>query len=443
MKKFFTLASLLFVIVAKAQVGIGTPSPKEDAILEILSSNKGVLIPRIGIADNTALLQGSAAHEESLLIYNTSTSAESVAADKKVTPGFYYWKDEKWHRIINDTDLQAALNGNTANETKIQKILALLNSAYASNNLGDDNGANNASQGGVIFNAGSGTIGQDGYVPPSLSILHADGNGGYTNTEISAAQLSEIFRGSNVVTTLTKQRNEEEKTISYVYKNEQNEEVSIDITTDVITSIGENSPLQKAILKVLDEAGNVYFTATEIPAVTTGENQYAAIPVNSFYKVDPVTGVKTKITVPIDIEQFIAALTNATDEQKQIIRNHLGTNFTSVVNTGNVWSDGKNIYKGIYAAHIQRKSANVISNTSDTDYTEIALTSAGITTIGNVIKITVLDNNGNQITSAVTDVSTTSTGVKFRIGTGNMYNILFPDATAATPVKLLVEFSAS
>ena len=439
MKKIFTLAGLLLVIVAKAQVGIGTPSPKEDAILEILSTNKGVLIPRISIADNLTKLPDATSHEESLLIYNTNTSAGTVLETNKVTPGFYYWRDNKWNRIINDTDLQAALNGNTVNETKIQKILTLLNSAYASNNLGDANGANNAGQGGVIFNIGSGSVGQEGYVPPSLSILHADGNGAYTNTTISATQLSEIFKGSNIVTTLIKGGDSTAKTITYVYKNELNAEVSIDITTDVTTSVGENTLLQKAILKVLDEVGNVYFTGTEIPA----EGSQTLISANSFYKVDPSTGIKTKITVPIDIEQFISALTSATPEQKQLIRNLLGTNFSSIVNTGNVWSDGKSIYKGIYSANIQRRSANVGSGTSDADFTEIALTSTGITSIGKVIKISVLDNTGNLITSSVTDIITTTTGVKFRIGTGNMYNILFPTATAATPVKLLVEFSAS
>lgn len=431
-------------MVAKAQVGIGTPNPKEDAILEILSTDKGVLIPRIGITDTTDKLGDFTQHSESLLIYNTSTSAEAVSADNKVTPGFYYWKDEKWHRIINDTDLQAALNGNTANQTKIQKILDLLNAAYSSNNLGDSNGAtNNGAQGGIIFNAGSGIVGEQGYVAPTLSVLHADGSGQYTNTTLTPAQLSEIFKGSNVETTLVKENDTTTKLIKYTYRNEVGTEVVIDITNDVITSVGENSDLKKSIIKVLDEVGNVYFTSTEIPAVTTGENQYAAIPINSFYKVDPVTGVKTKITVPIDIEQFISALTAATPEQKQLIRNLLGSNFATVVNTGNIWSDGNNIYKGIFNAYVLRKSANVAGSSSATDSSEITLTTTGITTIGKIIKITVLDLSGNQITSAVTDVEKTTAGVKFRIGTGNMYNILFPNSTNSTEVRLLIEFSAS
>ncbi|MGZ6540329.1 MAG: hypothetical protein ACXVEB_18270, partial [Bacteroidia bacterium] len=55
--------------VAQDNVGIGTNTPDASAILEMLSTNKGLLIPRM----NTAGMLAIAAPANSLLIYNTDS----------------------------------------------------------------------------------------------------------------------------------------------------------------------------------------------------------------------------------------------------------------------------------------------------------------------------------------------------------------------------------
>src|SRR5690606_40681492 len=40
---------------------------------------------------------------ESLLVYNTATAGN-------VTPGFYYWFNNKWERIVNQTQLEEAIS---------------------------------------------------------------------------------------------------------------------------------------------------------------------------------------------------------------------------------------------------------------------------------------------------------------------------------------------
>ncbi|MCW3086486.1 MAG: hypothetical protein JWP12_3852 [Bacteroidetes bacterium] len=66
-------AIMLIVSVAKLSaqdnVGIGTTAPDPSAILEMLSTNKGVLVPRM----NTAGINAIAAPANSLLIYNTDS----------------------------------------------------------------------------------------------------------------------------------------------------------------------------------------------------------------------------------------------------------------------------------------------------------------------------------------------------------------------------------
>lgn len=81
----------LFSIEIKAQVGIGTTTPHESSILDIKSSNSGVLLPRIALdsISDTITIPNP---ETSLLIYNTSSLND-------VTPGFYYWNGNNWNKI--------------------------------------------------------------------------------------------------------------------------------------------------------------------------------------------------------------------------------------------------------------------------------------------------------------------------------------------------------
>ncbi len=64
-------------------------------MLEVSSSNMGLLIPRISIT-STAKASPVTSPKTSLLIYNTATAGD-------VTPGYYYW-DSKWVRLTASVD---------------------------------------------------------------------------------------------------------------------------------------------------------------------------------------------------------------------------------------------------------------------------------------------------------------------------------------------------
>jgi hypothetical protein len=66
---FITSMTLPLNSFAQDNVGIGTTTPDASAILEMLSTNKGILIPRM----NTAGMNAIAAPANSLLIYNTDS----------------------------------------------------------------------------------------------------------------------------------------------------------------------------------------------------------------------------------------------------------------------------------------------------------------------------------------------------------------------------------
>ena len=70
MKKIFIILALLTGcwFIASSQVGIGTSSPSVTAILELKSSNKGLLFPRTNTATRLSMQA-----TKGLMIYDTST----------------------------------------------------------------------------------------------------------------------------------------------------------------------------------------------------------------------------------------------------------------------------------------------------------------------------------------------------------------------------------
>ena len=94
---------ILFVSTANAQTGIGTTSPNASAKLDITSTNKGFLPPRVALtaANVFAPVTGLSGTTElataaGLLIYNTATSGTTP---NNVVPGYYYWNGTAWIQI--------------------------------------------------------------------------------------------------------------------------------------------------------------------------------------------------------------------------------------------------------------------------------------------------------------------------------------------------------
>ncbi|GHC65720.1 hypothetical protein [Ulvibacter litoralis] len=92
------LVYLLIITSGIAQVGINTTSPANGALLDVHSSNKGLLIPRVALSstNDTSTITPSAT--VGLLVYNTVTAG---ALPIQVTPGFYYWNGTQWLRFYN------------------------------------------------------------------------------------------------------------------------------------------------------------------------------------------------------------------------------------------------------------------------------------------------------------------------------------------------------
>lgn len=96
-KRIFFFVVLLFFTAAitTAQVGISTTNitPDASSMLEVRSTNTGILIPRIALTTTTAAAPVTSP-ATSLIVYNTATVSD-------VTPGFYYWDGSKWVRLLS------------------------------------------------------------------------------------------------------------------------------------------------------------------------------------------------------------------------------------------------------------------------------------------------------------------------------------------------------
>jgi BclB C-terminal domain-containing protein len=75
----------LISVQTRAQVGVGTITPDASAQLDVSSTNKGILIPRMKKAERDAIL----APATGLLIFQTDE-----------TPGFYFYNEAAWGPLV-------------------------------------------------------------------------------------------------------------------------------------------------------------------------------------------------------------------------------------------------------------------------------------------------------------------------------------------------------
>jgi hypothetical protein len=91
---------ICFSFLSHSQVGINTDNPAPGALLDINSSDKGILIPRVSLKStlNYEPITPLASPTTGLLIYNQVTDGTGIT---QVTPGFYYWSGSEWRRLFN------------------------------------------------------------------------------------------------------------------------------------------------------------------------------------------------------------------------------------------------------------------------------------------------------------------------------------------------------
>ncbi|MDM1497160.1 hypothetical protein HX063_17485, partial [Myroides odoratimimus] len=212
-RKLLTAAFFVGAWTAYSQVGIGTQTPNLSSQLDLVANDKGVLFPRVAlrsITDKETIVNGNV---NSLLVFNTSKNDNLV-------PGYYYWYEDKWLRIVNEKELKD-LDKNTIN-------VSLVTDAQ------------------------------------ELVLKDSDGN-----------KVSIPLSSINIPTTITKNTDG-----TYKYINENGLVVTIDATENIISNIEnilrDTNVLQKLITVLGDTyvGGNVYYDGENFTYIDENGNSH-------------------------------------------------------------------------------------------------------------------------------------------------------------------------
>lgn len=106
------LIALIMVRFSTAQsVGINATgaAPNASAMLELTSTSKGLLVPRVALTATNAA-GPVASPETGLLVYNTATAG---SAPNNVAPGYYYWNGTWWVAFSAPAATGWSLTGNS------------------------------------------------------------------------------------------------------------------------------------------------------------------------------------------------------------------------------------------------------------------------------------------------------------------------------------------
>ncbi len=197
MKKIIFIINLfLFAFFAEAQTGIGTTTPHASAKLDVSSTDKGFLPPRMIAAQRTAISSPAAG----LMVYQTDG-----------TSGLYYYNGTAWIYIINSTtNVLSVVNGGTGTTTStgtgsvvLNTNASLANPTLTTPSLGVASGTSlsltsttagtSTSTGALIVSGGAGIAGQ----------IFAGGiqNTPIGNTTASSGSFTTIVASGNITAT--------------------------------------------------------------------------------------------------------------------------------------------------------------------------------------------------------------------------------------------------
>lgn len=123
MKKIITISFVFFIAAFKsnAQTGVNTRNPDASANMEILSGNKGLLIPRLSVTDITLKTPITVAPKDGLLIYNTNTLTKKTLFhwDTSANSGTGNWNS---HLFFKETPKTAVIGMTGSNFAALNNL---------------------------------------------------------------------------------------------------------------------------------------------------------------------------------------------------------------------------------------------------------------------------------------------------------------------------------
>lgn len=192
-KLLISVLSILFAFSIQAQVGIGTETPNASSLLELSSTSKGFLVPRMTEAQRNAISNPPIG----LLVYQTNGQA-------------FYYKDNWWWKILASSDnksfMVGSIKGGIPNFGSQNLLFGFGNFAYATsgdNNtaigfmaISSSNGSGNTAIGSNAMRQGQAGNVDGSYNTAVGSRALTNGDNGGFNTAIGASSI-ERTEGDN------------------------------------------------------------------------------------------------------------------------------------------------------------------------------------------------------------------------------------------------------
>lgn len=173
------------------KIGANPTSISPSAVLEVESSNKGVLFPRIALASSTDVTKITSP-VLGLTIFNTASAGTSPNV---VTPGYYYWNGTKWVKLAIETPFAKTVYVNATSPSSAT-VFDENNPPETNNNAlkADDNNVYIGSDGSTwTFDPTSPGTYKTFVVPASTPFNLAS-----TTTDAGSNKTSSIWRSGNI-----------------------------------------------------------------------------------------------------------------------------------------------------------------------------------------------------------------------------------------------------
>lgn len=406
MRRYLIICAALFGVsyLGHAQVGIGTKKPSSAAMLDIVSEDKGVLIPRVALKSNKTFdpIKGDAKANLGLLVFNTKTAPEGG-----LTEGFYFWNGTSWERIANTSEILSIIEKNDTQSTeKIVEITTVVDNLTGKE--GDKPGASVVLYDKVENKFYTLITNKDGTVEKVDLDLSNAIKGAETKTYFKKGKVEEDGQMPVAQELVSLDATKLKKgQIFYEYFGEEVDKDGkpvpqyINMTSDVLTTIKNNQEIKNEIFNTVNnytkDGGNVYY----------GDHDGNDATPYALYTIDN-TGKKHLLDLSHTIKEVLTKETSIIEA----VRDGLGYNISSdVVSTGNKFFNNTIFTFGAYTGIRE----------FDAETGGVAIPPAYQDKNIEVLDIRLYNEKNQVVKVSITDIVVEKSKIEFSLGSGLFY----------------------
>lgn len=156
----------IFCNLTYAQIGVQTDNPDASAVLDIVSSDKGLLIPRVSLSTNLSSPSPVTSPASGLLVYNSGNNQQH---------GFYFWTGSEW-KMLKPQETSDVQGPSSSTDNAIARFDGttgniIQNSTVILDDAGNITGVNNITTAGFTMPTNAGV--------DKVLISDASGNGAW------------------------------------------------------------------------------------------------------------------------------------------------------------------------------------------------------------------------------------------------------------------------